>query len=126
MQLTFSKEQLLELESKSSLGCAESAMSLAEYLRYNGGDHKKIEDLYLLAIEQGSSIAAMALASLYERELKNEIEAIHWYKVACEAGQSLACSRLALAYLAGDLSLPADSAMSKKYSALASKIEGEF
>jgi TPR repeat protein len=121
--LNFSEVELSQLKIKSENGCAGSTLTLAEYYRSLGESLENIERYYVLSINQGSVIAASALANFYETELMDDAKAFHWYRVACDADDSLACIRLALAYKNGDLQLPEDSKLAKKYSDRASEIE---
>lgn len=111
------------LESKSRKGHAESTLILAELLRNGNADAEEVKSKYMLAIDQGLVLASLSLANFLEYEAQDEVEALFWYKVACQSGLSLACARLALAYQSGGLGLPVDGALAKSYSKRAIEIE---
>lgn len=76
-----SEEELALLQSKSKGGCANSTLEIAEHLRANGSEAERVKELCLLAVEQGSAIAALALAGLYEEEIGDEVQAVLWREI---------------------------------------------
>jgi TPR repeat protein len=102
--------------ANSNRGDAKASISLAEHhlaLQFR----EQGKNYYLVAAKQGSSAAAGALATLCVEDGLNE-EAVKWLKIACHAGNKLACTHLSIAYFGGGLDLIPDAAKAAEYGRL--------
>lgn len=75
----------------------------------------------LRAYDLGEIMSAAEIARWYEDGdgvVKNETEAVKWYEIASSHGDFFASNRLSLAYALGELGLPKDPDLARKYVAL--------
>lgn len=107
------------LRKRSAHGDGQATFALAEYLRGRSMDvSQEVISLYVLASEQGASVAANCLGALYEEEGSPHhdlAKAVYWYTIACEGKESLACTRLGIAYMGGQLGLVIDTKRAHEY-----------
>lgn len=120
----YSREDIERLKTLSASGVADATLSLAEHCRTKGGDPNEVETLLLLAVSQGSAVAAMSLGNYYEMVVGDLIRAVTAYDRSCEMGCGMACTVLALAHLSGRLGLPVDEQRAKQYSVRAAQLSG--
>jgi TPR repeat protein len=112
----FSDEEIARLENRSRGGDSGATLDLAAHYLLTGS-RGWARDLYVIAANQGSSVAANAAAVLFAEEGLNR-EAVEWLKIACLAGNKLACTHLSIAYRGGSMGLEKDERKAAKYSRL--------
>lgn len=81
------------------------------------GSREEAKKYCALAARQGSSAAAGAVAVLYAEDGADE-EAVEWLRIACRAGNKLACTHLSIAYLGGRMGLKPDRKKAAEYGRL--------
>ena len=106
MDFGSSSENVARLTKLSEMGDANSTLTLAEIARASGVRPEEYEVLYIMSVEQGSEVAALALANYYEAQSSGR--AVEWYRRACSMGNAIACTHLSMAYMEGGLGLPVD------------------
>ena len=111
-----SESEFVAAIARSERGNTEASMAIAEhYLANNLREEAK--KYYVLAAKQGSSAAAGAAAVLYAEDGANK-EAVEWLRIACRAGNKLACTYLSIAYLGGQMGLEPDKEKAAEYGRL--------
>ncbi len=117
-------------ESAAEQGYGPAAIHLAiqisEGVLGRPPDMQRATQLAALAAGTGDAIAAMLLAEWYEVGSgldRDPTSALRWYETAAELGNSLAATRLAMAYSFGDakLMVDRDAAKAQKFLALSEK-----
>ena len=91
-------------------------MAIAEHYLANGL-RDEAKRYCVLAAKQGSSVAAGAAGTLYEEDGENA-QALEWFRLACRAGNKLACTHLSIAYLGGHMGLKPDRRKAAEYGRL--------
>jgi TPR repeat protein len=113
--------ELYEESSTGGFGLASHRLGTA-YVdgQFGEMDARKAVDFMKLAVEQGEPLAALQLGRWFESEgnVSRDLPAsVRWYELASEMGDFFATQRLQLAYTLGELGLPRDGSMAKRYEA---------
>jgi TPR repeat protein len=104
--MTLTDQEFAEMLRKSENGNAVASIALAEH-SLASGDRKGGKDYYIAAARQGNSIAANAVGALHAEDGEFE-QAVYWFRIACNAGNKLACLTLSIGYRGGAFGLEPD------------------
>ena len=99
-------QQLTDMLRQSENGNALASIALAEH-SLASGDRKRGKEYYVAAAKQGNSIAANAVGALFAEDGEFE-DAVYWFRIACDAGNKLACLTLSIGYRGGAFGLIPD------------------
>lgn len=113
---TLSDDELALAKVSSSRGDASASMAIAEHY-LAAGLRDEAKGYCVLAANQGSSVAANMAGVLYEEDGENA-QAVEWLRIACRAGNKLACTHLSIAYLGGLIGLKPDKKKAAEYGRL--------
>jgi Sel1 repeat len=117
-----SAQKLYKLSSDGGFGFATHRLAKA-YIDGDFGTRDAALAVHLMerSYEEGEALAALALGEWFEsgeRVPRNVGAAVSWYERASQGGDFFATYRLHVAYSQGELGLPRDGIMAKKYQTL--------
>lgn len=113
---SLSESALLSMSAKSAKGDVNASMAIAEH-HLAVGSRDEAKNYYVIAARQGSSAAAGAVAVLCAEDGADD-DAVEWLRIACRAGNKLACTHLSIAYLGGRMGLKPDKKKAAEYGRL--------
>lgn len=113
---SLSEYELSSMSEKSQRGDSHASMAIAEH-HLALGSREEAKKYCVLAARQGSSTAAGAAAVLFAEDGANE-DAVEWFRIACRAGNKLACTHLSIAYMGGRMGLKPDRKKAAEYGRL--------
>jgi TPR repeat protein len=114
--------QYYELAADGGFGFAACHLAaLFHSGRLGNANRLRALDYAALAYQLNDPMAPLLLGGWYEEGdsvIRNENEAVLWYTRAAELGNFFACDRLSRAYALGELGLPKDMELAKKYESM--------
>lgn len=113
---SLSESELSSMSEKSQRGDSQASMAVAEH-HLASGFRDEAKSYYVIAATQGSSDAAGAAAVLFAED-GVDVEAVKWLRIACRAGNKMACTYLSIAYMGGRLGLKPDRKKAAEYGRL--------
>lgn len=113
---SLSESELASAIARSEQGNTEASMAIAEHYLANGF-REEAKRYCVLAAKQGSSAAAGAAAVLFAEDGADG-EAVEWLRIACRAGNKIACTHLSIAYMGGRMGLKPDRKKAAEYGRL--------